>query len=211
MSYEYMTGFGAVQQQNVGIRPAQVRPGVGVRGGSRTGGQMTTGRRTQQAGRIQRRGGQQAARPLTDEMKARIRQAACGGQPCSDEMPQRHFFTAMYKQNNPDVTQRLEGKGCTQQCIQNGITFYCCPPQPKASNGNGVPSEEEMLFEETMLDDSGMDYGMDPGMIPDMAPPEMMNQIVVANGEEEKKPPWLLIGGGVLAVGIIGYLLATRK
>ena len=180
MSYEYMTGLGAMQ------------PRVGMQ---------------QRTGMQKRPGATQQQQQWTQATKERLKASACDGQPCPESAPQRHFFSAMYERNNPDITQQMEGRGCTQQCEQQGVTFYCCPTAQEGMPA-GAPIDDPMFDFDAM--DTGMDpFLLDPMMDTSLIPVDMTETVTVV--EEEKKFPWLLVGVGVLGVGVIGYLLMTRK
>lgn len=231
MSYEYMSGMGAVKTRRVMTAPA----GSGYQGVLRRRPgtmQQRPGTMQQRPGTTQQRPGTtQQRRPMSEERREQLKAAACDGELCPEEKKQKVFFRAADRTKHAEITQRLNQRGCTAQCTYQGFSFYCCPPQPGQDIAPGQDPEDVPLLDPSDIDpyltDDMMDTSaMDPFMDDMYADPYMDDAMYMQNGamapatlpsdaapgaEEEKKPPWLLIGVGVAGVAVIGYLLATRK
>lgn len=186
MSYEYLQGFGADDDEDTFVL------GVKVAG---------PGKRSQRpGGRSQ--GGKRQRPQYSREERQRRTQAACGGAPCTKGLGTKVFR----EEDNPvrlaEFQEEMEGRGCSLLCTVGNSSAYCCPSAKRA--------------QEVVTDPFATDPTMLHSVQTSIAEGSMTQspEAVVSNDQNGSSSLRLVAILGILGFGaasVIGYLVFRPK
>lgn len=152
-----------------------------------------------------------AGQPLSEVQKQQLRATGCGGRQCGGSTSQRVFFQAQDPTRLAQITRQLKNRGCSQQCVDRGYSFYCCPPSQSQAIDEVIPEADVPVVDDIPMDPFMLEPGVDDMYMDAAAMAPIDEAAAVVPVAEGRRIPWLFIGVGVVGLGVIGYLLATRK
>jgi len=192
MSYEYMLGFGAEDDDKfvLGVKVA----------GSQSGRRSQDGK-VRQGSRSQQGGERRQSQYSQEEHRARTL-ASCGGIECPEGLKGRIFREEENPIGRAEFQQGMESRGCSLLCAVGNSATYCCP---------SAQTTQEVVTDPFATDPMTLDT------IATSIAKRSATQFPegdVSDGQSGRSPLKLVAILGVLvfgAAGFVGYVVFRRK